>query len=381
MDFSLHIPPQIYVGSGSSQRLQDIIRREQSKHVAVFTDRSIRGLGLIKSVEAAIQKAGAEYTVIDDIPPEPAAEQVQNIARSYWHLQTDLIVAVGGGSVMDTAKLAAILPPDLTVQMLSENPQMGRKQVKTVFLPTTAGTGSEATPNAIVLFPEKELKVGIVHEDMIPEYVILDTDLVKNLPRKIAAATGVDALAHAIECYTSNKATPFSDMYALEAMRLIFPNIEKACDDPTAIEAKSNMQLAAFYAGVAITAAGTTAVHALSYPLGGKYGIAHGVSNAMLLGPVMEGNRESCQDRLAQIYDMLCPQQPADDRTKADYVIRRLCQIVEHLDIPKKLEAFGVPESDLETLVDNAFEVKRLLNNNRKVLTKADIRAIYLQLF
>ena len=172
-----------------------------------------------------------------------------------------------------------------------------------VLIPTTAGTGAEVTPNAIVGVPEKELKIGIVNENMIADYVILDARLIKNLPRKIAAATGVDALAHCIECFTSNKANPFSDMYALEGCDLILNNIEKACDDPEAMAEKNRMQMAAYYGGLAITASGTTAVHALSYPLGGKYHIAHGVSNAILLAPVMRFNEPACRDRLAQVYD------------------------------------------------------------------------------
>ena len=184
---------------------------------------------------------------------------------------------------------------------------MAKKCVKTLMIPTTAGTGAEATPNAIVAVPEKELKVGIVNDAMIADGVILDARMIKSLPGSIAAATGVDALCHAIECFTSKKRNPFSDTFALQAFEMIVKNIEKACDDPGAMEEKSNMLLASFYAGVAITASGTTAVHALSYPLGGKYHIAHGVSNAILLAPVMKFNEPACRARFALAYDRLAP--------------------------------------------------------------------------
>ena len=140
---------------------------------------------------------------------------------------------------------------------------------------------------------------------MIPDAVILDGEMIRRLPVHIAASTGIDALCHAIECYTSRKATPFSNLYALEALRLIFANIEPACTDPEALDSKNAMLLAAFYAGVAISCSGTTAVHALSYPLGGKYHIPHGVANAMMLMPVMRFNLPCCQAELAQVYDAL----------------------------------------------------------------------------
>ncbi len=244
-------------------------------------------------------------------------------------------------------------------------------------IPTTAGTGSEATPNAIVAVPEKQLKVGIVNTEMIADYVILDAVMIKKLPRKIAAATGVDALAHAIECFTSNKANPFSDLFALQALDMILTNIERACDDPEAMDAKNTMLLASFYAGVAITASGTTAVHALSYPLGGKYHIAHGVSNAILLAPVMRFNEPACRPLLAKAYDHCLRGNAVGETEKSAAVIQRLEEIVKHLDIPTSLTEFGVPKKDLEDLVTSGMEVTRLLVNNMRPVTADDARKIY----
>ena len=250
-----------------------------------------------------------------------------------------------------------------------------------ILIPTTAGTGAEVTPNAIVAVPEKELKVGIVNENMIADYVILDARMIKNLPRKIAAATGVDALAHCIECFTSNKANPFSDLYALEGLDLILNNIEKACDDPEAMAEKNRMQIAAYYGGLAITASGTTAVHALSYPLGGKYHIAHGVSNAILLAPVMRFNAEhpAVKERLAVAYDRCCHEEKTCTTVdeKAKWIIAKLEEIVKHLDIPTSLKTFGVPESDLEGLVESGMQVQRLLVNNMRPVTADDARKLY----
>ena len=194
---------------------------------------------------------------------------------------------------------------------------------------------------------------------------------------KIAAATGVDALAHAIECFTSNKANPFSDLFALQALDMILNNIEQACDDPEAMDAKNTMLLASFYAGVAITASGTTAVHALSYPLGGKYHIAHGVSNAILLAPVMRFNEPVCRPLLAKAYDRCLKGDAKTAEEKSAAVIRRLEGIVKHLDIPTSLTEFGVPKEDLEALVASGMEVTRLLVNNMRQVTPGDARKIY----
>ena len=225
--------------------------------------------------------------------------------------------------------------------------------------------------------PERQLKIGIVNPEMIADYVILDAVMIKKLPRKIAAATGVDALAHAIECFTSNKANPFSDLFALQALDMILNNIERACDDPEAMDAKNTMLLASFYAGVAITASGTTAVHALSYPLGGKYHIAHGVSNAILLAPVMRFNEPACRPLLAKAYDRCLKGDAAGEEEKSAAVIARLESIVKHLDIPTSLSEFGVPKEDLEALVASGMEVTRLLVNNMRQVTPEDARKIY----
>lgn len=295
-----------------------------------------------------------------------------------------MIVACGGGSVMDAAKLASVLVTDeYGVKELLDEPGRAKKCVPILLIPTTAGTGAEVTPNAIVAVPEKELKVGIVNENMIADYVILDARMIKDVPRKIAAATGVDALAHCIECFTSNKANPFSDLYALEGLDLILNNIEKACDDPEAMQEKNRMQIAAYYGGLAITASGTTAVHALSYPLGGKYHIAHGVSNAILLAPVMRFNEPACRERLASAYDRCCHDEVKTCKTEAEksaWIIARLEQIVKHLDIPTSLKEFGVPQEDLDGLVEAGMQVQRLLVNNPRTVTPEDARALYTQI-
>lgn len=383
--YSLKLPHAVYGGENAMERITDILKTNGAKNVAIFTDKGIEKAGLFALPEAAVKASGASYYVLDELPAEPSYEAVQKLIDEFKRSSADFIVACGGGSVMDAAKLASVLvTDDYGVKELLDTPGIAKKCVPIILIPTTAGTGAEVTPNAIVAVPERELKVGIVNENMIADYVILDARMIKNLPRPIAAATGVDALAHCIECFTGNKANPFSDIYALEGLDLILNNIQKACDDPEAMEEKNRMQIAAYYGGLAITASGTTAVHALSYPLGGKYHIAHGVSNAILLAPVMRFNSEDpeVKKRLALAYDRCCHGEKKCETVeeKCAWMIRRIEEIVEQLDIPKSLKSFGVPKEDLEGLVQAGMQVQRLLTNNRRLVTEADARALYLEI-
>ena len=328
---NLKMPRAVCCGEGALKKMPEILQAASVKKAAVFTDKGIRSAGLLDPVLEQLQKSQAAFCVLDDLPPEPSYGQVQKLVDACRAEGADMILAVGG------------------------------------------------TPNVIVPVPEQELKVGIVSDAMIADNVLLDPLMIKNLPRKIAAATGVDALAHAIECYTSNKANPISDTFALEALDMILNNILPACDSADAVSQTSAMQLASFYAGVAITASGTTAVHALSYPLGGKYHIAHGVSNAILLAPVMRFNAPACPERFAAAYDRCVHGEKTcvTQEEKTEFMLRWLEKIVRHLEIPTSLSAFGVPASDLETLVAAGMQVTRLLNNNLRPVTADDARALY----
>lgn len=378
--YSLKLPKAVYGGKGALGEIPQILASAGATRVAAFTDKGLRKLGLFDLVERELKKGGIPYDVFDDLPAEPSYGDVQKVIDQFRQVGADFIVACGGGSVMDAAKLASVsLTDEYGVRELLDDPQRARACVSLLAIPTTAGTGAECTPNAIVGVPERALKIGIVNDALISDYVILDAEMTRNLPRPIAAATGIDALCHAIECFTSNKANPLSDTFALEAFDLIMNNIEAACDDPAAIDAKNSMQVAAFYGGVAITASGTTGVHALSYPLGGRYHIAHGVSNAMLLVPVMEFNEPACRERFARAWDRAHHGDggPATDEEKSRALVAWMGRLVEHLDIPASLREFGVEATDLDDLVDAGMQVTRLLVNNMREITAADARAIY----
>lgn len=377
-DYMLQMPQAVYAGEHALENISKIIK--DVKKVALFCDKGIIAAGLLDLPMSLIKNTGTEVVLVDNLPSEPTCDQAQETINFFKESEADFIAAVGGGSVMDIAKLASILAAgQYTVRDLLDNPSLGKKCIKTLMIPTTAGTGSEATPNSIVAVPEKELKVGIVNTAMIADYVILDGRMIKKLPRKIAASTGVDALAHAIECFTSKKSNPFSDTFALTALEMILNNIEKACDSSDAMDAKNAMLIASFYAGIAITASGTTAVHALSYPLGGKYHIPHGVANAMMLVPVMKFNEPECREKFALAYDRIVKSEGTANtlEDKSAWIINRLDSIVKHLNIPTSLKDYGIGNEDLEELVAAGMDVKRLLVNNMREVTTEDARKLY----
>jgi alcohol dehydrogenase class IV len=248
-------------------------------------------------------------------------------------------------------------------------------------VPTTAGTGSEATPNAIFLVPEDELKVGIVSPQLMPDGVILDPLLTLTLPPAITASTGMDALTHAIECFCSKKGNPFSDLFGLEAIRLIARSIRRAYRDGGDVDARNDMLLGAFYGGACIATSSTTAVHALAYPLGGKYRIAHGLSNAMLLPFVMEFNLQGSEPRFAAMARAMgLPVDGLAPRAAGEAMIEALYALNADLGIVSSLRDKGITERDLDGLVDGAAKVTRLLDNNPRPMSRDDMRAIYQRL-
>ncbi len=377
--FSSRMPGAVYCGEGAIEQLS--ILCAGAKKAAVFSDRGVMQSGVLDKPMQVLGAAGIRTELLCDLPAEPDYHQAQAAAGRFRDCGADLIIGIGGGSVMDIAKLCSITASgQCTVRELIQNPGLGRKTVRSIMIPTTAGTGAEATPNAIVAVPEDAMKVGIVCDELIPSAVILDGEMIRHLPRGIAASTGVDALCHAIECFTSRKATPFSNLYALEAIKLIFANIEKACLDSQAIESKNAMLLAAFYGGAAITCSGTTAVHALSYPLGGMFHVPHGVANAMLLLPVMRFNAANCREELSVIYGALGQVGAQSDGEKAEWVLREIDRIVHALSITDCLQKYGIGEDDLNRLVEGAMSVQRLLQNNKRPVAPEDARHLYRQL-
>lgn len=377
--YNVKFPRQVFSGKGSINELQNIVKATGSASVCLMTDKGVAGCGLAELPLSVLRKCDVKLHVIDDVAREPSVYDVKETYSKLKEQGTDLIVAIGGGSVIDMAKIMSVamtnekLIEDLRAEGVIVNPSLPMAAI-----PTTSGTGAEATANAIFLYPEEDLKVGIVNENMVPDYVILDASVTCGLPPALTASTGVDALCHAVESYISVIANPISRMFSLKAVELICNSIEKAYADGNDFAAREEMQLGAFYAGVCLTSSSTVAVHALSYPLGGKYHIPHGVSNAILLPYVMEVNMESCREEFTALAPYMLPDiQNTPKEQWPQKVVDYLYELMKKLDIPDTLTGFGVKPEDLDYLTDNAVKVERLLLKNPKKLSKEDIKGIY----
>ena len=255
------------------QTLNDIGYLLQGKQrVLLVTDKNIAAIPAVQTLIEQVRGKVSSLHIVDSVPPEPSQHDVATLLAALESRDVDLTIGVGGGSVLDVAKLLSVLcvagAPTLDALLAGEKPQ---QRTPSLLIPTTAGTGSEATPNAILAIPEKETKVGIISPVMLPDYVVLAPELTTSMPAHIASSTGIDALCHLIECFTATVANPVSDNYALIGMKKLFASLETTVAEPGNLEARLNMLWASYYGGAAIAHAGTHLVHAMSYPLGGKY--------------------------------------------------------------------------------------------------------------
>jgi len=349
----------------------------------VVTDRIIEAIPAVQALMGQLRDQISGISVVNSVPPEPSQHDVAAIISALSQGQVDMVIGIGGGSVLDVAKLLSVLcidaAPSLDALLAGEKPQ---RRTRSILIPTTAGTGSEATPNAILAIPEKETKVGIISPVMLPDVVALLPELTTSMPPHIASSTGIDALCHLIECFTANVANPVSDNYALIGMKKLFANLETTLREPENLQARLEMLWASYYGGASIAHAGTHLVHALSYPLGGKYHLPHGVANAILLAPCMRFIRPAAVSKFAQAYDLL---PDADirlsDEEKSHALVDYFTALVARLQLPASLEALGISPDHLPGLVEAALDVQRLMNNVPMAVTADDVRAVYLTLF
>ena len=374
-------PGILYAGLGSIERVNEIIEETNASKAVVLIDRAVRELPIIQNFFSSL---GCKLvSIIDEIPSEPTIGSVQGVFDIVKTLNVDLIFAIGGGSIIDMAKIIAVAltNSDFVDSGFTKAELIRNKAIPTVMIPTTAGTGAEATPNAIFIFPEKELKIGIVSNKMVAYYVILEPRLTIGLPKNLTAYTGIDALCHAIESYLSTMANPVSKTFSLKAASLISKNIEVAYLDGSNIEARENMLLGSFFAGMCLFSSTTVAIHALSYPLGGKYHIPHGVSNAILLPYVLEANLSVCKEEYTQLAEVMLPDDVLREAKDIPRIfVEYISNLCKRLQIPQTLTSFGVRMEDVTYLAENAMEVKRLLYKNPKKLTKEEIKNIYMKL-
>ncbi|MED4022468.1 iron-containing alcohol dehydrogenase [Priestia aryabhattai] len=352
------------------------------KSALIITQPSMKRLGFVEKLIHQLSDKGVSAYVNIDVLPEPTIENIEEVFQAISKEQYDVLIGFGGGSVLDATKILSVLQTNKqSIRELLGTDLVKNPGTPTILIPTTSGTGSEVTPNAIVTLPDEELKIGIVSKYLLPKLVVLDPVLTLSLPRPITAATGMDAFTHSLESFISNKSNLISDMVALESIRLISSSIIEAYQNGNSVEAREKMLVGSMYGGMALTSAGTAAVHALAYPLGGKFKIPHGVANSMLLPHVMEFNMDAIEDRLFLVAEPMGIKIEGFSKTEvAQKVVNRIVEWTNVLEIPQNLKEYGVKEEDVPELALSASKVTRLLNNNPKEVSLKDMEGIYRKL-
>lgn len=295
--------PEVISGSGSLNRIPDLLKKENIKNVLVVTDKVLMDLGLLASLIQRLEEEGLSYRIFDGVQPNPTIGNIEDGLREYHAGNCEGIVGVGGGSVMDCAKIigARVADPKKSVKKMKGKFKIRGKLPLLITVPTTAGTGSETTVVAAITDPELHEKFAIGSLKLVPEFAVLDPDLMTGLPPAITSTTGMDALTHAVESYINVIGTPYTDEQSEKAVKLIFENLETAYQDGTNLESRNNMALASFYAGCAFTRALVGYAHAIAHNLGGLYNTPHGLANSVLLPHVLEFSQKDAEEKLAAL--------------------------------------------------------------------------------
>ncbi len=371
------IANKLITGKGATKVLPDELKRLQVHNPLIVTDEILQKVGVVDQVSTLLK--GLTFGVFTGVKPEPELSIVEECTALFKEGKHDGLIAIGGGSAIDIAKaVSGFAGFDGKLTDLIGTNLVPQKGAPVIALPTTAGTGSEVTNISILSDKEAQLKKGIVSDYLLPDVAIVAPEMTLTMPPSVTAASGVDALVHAIEAYISVHASPITDALAIHAVKMIADNLPKAYANPNHIEARENMATASLMAGMAFGNAGVGAVHALAYPLGGRFNIAHGVSNALLLPYVMDWNKIACLDRFRDIAVALGEQvHQLSDMEAADKAVAAMKRLCEVVNIPSGLRAFDIPEDAIADMAEDASKIDRLLNNNPRTFTRIEIEEIY----
>ncbi len=369
-----------YFGAGCRKELPEVLKRMNLKKALVVTDKGLIKVGTTKLVTDILDEAGFPYEVYSEVKPNPTVTNVQQGVEAFKNSNADCIVAIGGGSAMDTAKGIGIVsnnPEFADVVSLEGCAPTKNKSVPIVALPTTAGTGAEVTINYVIIDEERQAKMVCVDPNDIPAVAIVDPELTYSLPKSLTAATGMDALTHAIEGYITKGAWVMSDMYELQAIKMIAENLPLAVDEPTNPVGREGMALAQYIAAQAFSNVGLGLVHGMAHPMGSLHDIPHGVANAMLLPTIMEFNMPMCIEK----YGIIARTMGVDttDMT-AEEAAQAACDAVKALairvGIPQHLTEIGITEENIPALAAQAITDVCTPGNPREV-TEAEIVELY----
>ncbi len=369
-----------YFGPGARKELPGVVARLGFKKALVVTDKGLVKFGVAKMVTDVLEEAGIAYEMYSEVKPNPTVTNVKMGVEAFAAAGADFIVAIGGGSAMDTAKGIGIVtnnPEFADVVSLEGCAPTKKKTVPIIALPTTAGTAAETTINYVIIDEEKQKKMVCVDPNDIPCCSIIDAELMYTLPKGTTAATGMDALTHAIEGYITKAAWELSDMFEIEAIRMINKHLRTAVYDPTNPVGRHGMAVAQYVAGMAFSNVGLGVVHGMAHPMGSLFDIPHGVANALLLPTVMEFNKPVCIDKYVEIAKAMDAYK--EGMTKAE-AAQAACDAVRALaievGIPQHLSEIGIKEEDIDALADQAIADVCTPGNPRQV-TRADIVELY----
>lgn len=377
--FEFGLYTQIHYGVGSLNNIADVLNSYGYQNVLICTDPGIAQSGILERLGGILRKSEIKYTVFSEVEPDPTLEVVETVKQLYLQNQCDALIGIGGGSSIDTAKgaSASVANPGDLGQYEGKN-KLPNRGPDVIAIPTTAGTGSEVTHATVLKDTKRQYKMGILSQHLHPKVAILDPELLTTLPRGLAAITGMDALSHAIESYTSNQAQPITEALGLHAIRLISKYLRPFVARRTDLEAASQMMLASTIAGAAFIWGRVAAVHALSHPLGGRYKIPHGLANSILLPVVMEFNVTSNLEKFKEIAIIMGENVDGLGlREAAQRSVHAVKQLVDDLDIPATLGANKVnlsPE-EIQVVAQEAFDSGIALANP-KTVTVEDLKKI-----
>lgn len=374
---SFKIAHKLLTGAGAIEQLAAELTRLDVDNPLIVTDAALVQSG---TVALALEHLGGRsYEIFDRVKPDPEIAIVEDCMQAYCDGGHDGLIGVGGGSAIDIAKsVAAYAGYHGALEDLFGVDQVPRKGPPLIAIPTTAGTGSEVTNVAILSDKAAQLKKGIVSDYLLPDVALISPQMTLTCPRSVTAASGVDALVHAIESYLSLNASPITDALAIGAIKLIVNALPKAYANPVDLKARDDMATASLMAGMAFGNAGVGAVHALAYPLGGRYNVGHGVSNSLLLPYVMQWNKLACVERMRDIAEAMGVNVAGlSVNAAADQAVEAMTRLCADVEIPSGLRSFGVTEDAIPAMAAEAAGIERLMRNNPRKLSAADIEKIY----
>lgn len=372
--------PALLEGEYSLLQLPQLIQSKGIQSILIVTDKGITSLGLMKSFLEQLSKADISYVIFDETVPNPTIQNIEDARELYIANRCEGIVAFGGGSPMDCAKgvAARIVRPQKTIPQMKGMFKVLKEMPPFFAVPTTAGTGSEATVAAIISNPDTHEKYAIMDFVLVPHYAVLDPILTVNLPKHITSTTGMDALTHAVEAYIGRSNTNETREFSREAVQLIFDNLLVAYNEPQNMEARTNMQRASYLAGMAFTRAYVGNIHAIAHTLGGFYNVPHGLANAVIMPYVLEFYGEVAQKPLAELADLVGIAPGKSEKERAQAFIDWIKEMNRLMDIPTKIK--GIQTNDIPAMAKRAIAEANPLYPVPKIMTLKEMAFMYMQI-